>query len=325
LLTACAPATRNVEHNFYTFGTYVSVTLYGVSDDENRAAIRQLDALFASVNENWYPWAPGELQRVNAAIAAGESISVSPALKSLLLAATDYEQLSDGRFNAGLGRLTELWKLHDNANLPTRLPDSERLAALLAAAPSLQSLTWDGEVLSSQNPEFMIDLGGIAKGAILRNCQRLLLAAGVENAIVNIGGDLLVMGEVDGRAARIGIRSPLQEAPVAGLDVASGEAVFTSGTYERFVEIDGKRYAHILDPATGLPVEHTVSVTVVDADPTRADAAATALLVGGTAEFDQLVDALQIEYALLIDVSGDTRLTPAMAQRLHWIEGADAQ
>ena len=242
----------------------------------------------------------------------------------LILAATHYGQLSEGRFNAGIGQLTELWQFHDISNLQTTLPDSDRLASRVQAKPSLTSLTWRGKVLSGQNNELMIDLGGIAKGAILQDCERLLRAAGVGNAIVNIGGDLLVMGDVGGRAARIGIRSPLQEAAVAGLDVASGEAVFTSGTYERFVEIDGKRYAHILDPATGLPVQHTVSVTVVHTDPLRADAAATALLVGGAAEFDTLVAALQLEFALLIDASGDTRLTPAMEQRLHWIERADA-
>ena len=99
----------------------------------------------------------------------------------------------------------------------------------------------------------------------------------------------------------------------------------TSGNYERFIEIDGKRYTHIFDPRTGYPVEHTASVTVVDTDPVLADAAATALLVGGPNEFDEIVAMMDLTYALLIDTQGDIRLTPAMAERLHWTEPRNTQ
>ncbi len=320
VLTACTPADRDHHHELYAFGTYVSVSFYSVPEAKSRAALAGLETLFGEVDDNWYPWAPGELQRINTAIAAGETIAVSKRLQSLILAATDYEQLSRGRFNAGLGRLTELWQFHDIANPPSTLPDANKLAILISAAPALQSLTWRRGELTGRNREVMIDLGGIAKGAILEDCRDLLRTIGIDNAIINIGGDLVVIGQVGGRAARIGIRSPLLDAPVAGLDIADGEAVFTSGSYERFVEIAGVRYAHILDPTTGFPVEHTVSVTVINEDPERADAAATALMVGGADEFDDLVTALRLDYALLIDAGGDTRLTPGMRERLEWID-----
>jgi thiamine biosynthesis lipoprotein len=320
VLTACAPAHRDHHHELYAFGTYVSVSFYSVSEEKNQEALAGLETLFGKVDENWYPWAPGELQRINNAIAAGETIAVSRRLQSLILAATNYEQLSRGRFNAGLGRLTELWHFHDLANPPATLPDSSELAALLRAAPSLASLTWDRGELRGNNRDLMIDLGGIAKGAILEDCEDLMRTIGIHSAIVNIGGDLVVIGQVGERAAHIGIRSPLLDTPVASLEIVDGEAVLTSGSYERFVEIAGTRYAHILDPGTGFPVEHTVSVTVVSDDPERADAAATALMVGGADEFDDLVEALQLEYALLIDAGGDTRLTPGMRERLKWLD-----
>ncbi len=318
-LAACTPADRDHHHQLYAFGTYVSVSFYSVPDEKSQEALAQLEALFDAVDDNWYPWAPGELQRINNAIAAGETIAVSRRLESLILAATDYERLSRGRFNAGLGRLTELWQFHDIANPPPKLPDANKLAALISAAPALDSLAWHRGELTGRNREVMIDLGGIAKGAVLEDCRDLLRRLGIDNAIINIGGDLVVIGQVGRRAARIGIRSPLIDAPVAGLDIADGEAIFTSGSYERFVEIAGTRYAHILDPTTGFPIEHTVSVTVVHEDPQRADAAATALMVGGADEFDDLVKALRLEYALLIGAGGDTRLTPGMRERLEWI------
>jgi thiamine biosynthesis lipoprotein len=323
LAAACAPEKRNYDHDFYTFGTLVSVAFFSISEEDDKSAVEALETLFNDVNNNWYPWAPGELQRINNAIAADGSIEVSDRLKSVILAATDYEIISRGRFNAGLGRLSELWGLHDFANPPATLPDSDELASLRSSAPGLKSLQWNRNRLTSRNTDVMIDLGGIAKGSILQDCVALLGSLGINNAIINIGGDLVVMGRVDGRTARIGIRSPSAGVAVAGLDVGDGEAVFTSGTYERFVEIDGDQYPHVLDPSTAYPVTHTSSVTVVDNDPQRADAAATALLVGGVDEFEQLVERLGVRYALLIDAGGDTRLTPAMAERLHWIDSAE--
>jgi len=320
ILGACAPADRDYHHEILAFGTYVSVTFYAVTEEESRNALTQLEALFRGVDADWYPWAPGELQRVNAAIAAGERIAVSGRLASLIRAAAAYEQQSQGQFNAGIGRLIELWGFHDMANPLTRIPHADELAALRQAAPSLRALSWQGNKLASSNRELMIDLGGIAKGAILEESQILLRAIGMDNAIVNIGGDLIVIGRAGGRAARIGIRSPLSDTPLASLDISDGEAVITSGSYERFVEIDGTRYTHILNPSSGLPVAHTVSVTVVDDDALLADAAATALMVGGAGEFDNLVEALQLEYALLIEAGGDTRLTPGMRERLQWID-----
>ena len=166
----------------------------------------------------------------------------------------------------------------------------------------------------------MLDLGGIAKGAILEDSVQILQGLEISNAIINIGGDLTVMGDVNGRPASIGIRSPAAETAIASVDIRAGETIVTSGDYERFVEIDGERYSHILNPRTGYPVEHTSAVTVIHSDAILADAAATALMVGGSAEFEQLTDALELEFALLIDTSGDLRLTPAMDLRLNWLD-----
>ena len=165
----------------------------------------------------------------------------------------------------------------------------------------------------------MIDLGGIAKGAILEDCIRVLLQQGISDAIVDIGGDLTVHGNIKGKPAHIGVRSPVADDPIASIDIVDGETIVTSGSYERYVEIAGRRYTHILDPQSGYPVDHTAAVTVVHDDPMLADAAATALMVGGAEEFDALTQALDIDFALLIDASGDLRLTQSMDERLHWL------
>ncbi len=317
--SACSPQPRDVRYEFFALGTEVSLTLYAVTPAQARTAVNVLESYYADAGRHWYPWTPGELQSINAAIASGSNISVSARLADVIRRSAEMETVSDGRFNAGLGRLTELWGFDDLSNTPGAIPARTDIAALLAQKPGTRRLLWEGNRVSSESASVKIDLGGIAKGALLDDGIALLRKQGIDNAIINLGGDLTVIGNVHQRRARVGIRSPTAGSPVAFLDAANGETIVTSGNYERFVEIDGLRYTHILDPSTGFPVTHTASVTVVHKDALLADAAATAMMVGGADEFNALCTAFGIEYALLIDSSGEVHLTEGMRARLHAI------
>lgn len=321
LLCGSCELRRDYTREFLAFGTIVTVSAYDVEKRRFDLATDQLQQRFASIDSDWYAQSPGELRMINDAIAAGNAIEVSPELKSLIETAARYESISGGRFNICLGRLSALWGFFNLPDSPATLPDDNEIRRIINSRPSTASLRWERDTLLASNANVMLDIGGIAKGAILEIAIDLLKRQQIDNAIINLGGDLTVIGSVGGRDANIGIRSPTGQAPIAGLDVASGESVLTSGNYERFVEIDGRRYAHVFNPSTGYPVDHTASVTVVHTDPVLADVSATALLVGGAIEFDALVTAFGLDFALLIDVSGDTRLTPAMRERLHWFEG----
>jgi thiamine biosynthesis lipoprotein len=317
LCIACEPASRDFQHQFYSFGTVVTIDLFDTSPAANETAISAIESRIKDIDANWYPWREGELQEINSAIARRQSIDVSPSLAELLRRAASLEERSGGRFNPALGRLVELWGFHDMTMPRTSLPDDFEIRKWLSLAASARHLEWDGDLLRSNSPRLMLDLGGIAKGAILEQLMSILEDAGVENAIIDIGGDLSVVGRVNGRSARIGIRSPRSEDVLGWLDILDGEAVMTSGDYERFFEVDGKRYQHVLDPRSGYPVEHTISATVVHIDPVLADVAATALLVAGAAEFEELCSSLGLETALIVTASGDLRLTQAMEKRLN--------
>ena len=308
------------EREFVALGTVVTVSARDVPDERFAAAATAVERHLNAAGRAWYARAPGELKQLNSALAAGRGAVVTPALRDLLARSAELEQRTRGRFNACLGRLSEAWGFYDLPASPATLPPAAHIAAILASRPSCGDLEIDAGsgAVSSPNRLVAVDVGGIAKGALLADAAKILRDHGIENAIVDLGGDLIVIGRVAGRAARIGIRAPGGGAPLAGLKAQPGEAVMTSGNYERYVTIDGERYAHILDPVTGRPVAHTASVTVVHGDPVLADAAATALLVGGPDAFDELVAALGLEYALLVAVNGDTRLTSGMAERLHW-------
>lgn len=321
LVAACAPAAPPDPEvrELAAFGTLVTLRAWNAPAARVDAALATLEADYRRLERDWYPWADGELAAINAAIARGEPAAVSAPLRALLERAAGLERRSLGLFNPALGRLTELWGFHEPGRQDWRPPAAAAIAELLAARPSAARLAWDGARLTSTTPELALDPGGIAKGALLARSAERLGAAGIDDAIIDLGGDLLVIGRAGGRAARIGIRRPGGRDALAWLEAESGEAVMTSGDYERYFEHAGRRYAHVLDPASGHPAEGTASATVVARDPLLADAAATALLVGGSARFDELVAALGLDYALIVTASGDVRLTPAMAGRLHWL------
>jgi FAD:protein FMN transferase len=326
LCLGCQPASRDFRHQYYAFGTLVSIDLYDVASRANDAAIASIEARIKYIDRNWYPWrersdeGPGELQRINAAIAAGSAIEVTPMLADLLRRATALEVESGGKFNPAIGHLTELWGFNDMASPRAAPPDEADVRNWLSASVSSTSLEWDGNRLRSNSRNLLLDLGGIAKGSILEQFRQILQDAGIENAIVDLGGDLTVLGNVAGRAARIGIRSPRSGGILAWLEVADGETVVTSGDYERYFEYQGRRYQHVLDPRTGHPVRQAISATVVDKDAVLADAAATALLVAGPGEFEQLCASLGLVDAMLVGASGDLRLTRGMEKRLNWNE-----
>ena len=318
LCFGCDSESKDFQHQFYAFGTLVTIDFFDVSHNSNAAAIAAIEERIRIIDTNWYPWRKGELQQINAAIARRQSIEVSPLLADLLRRGASLEQKSGGRFNPAIGRLTELWGFHDVTMLRTSPPDDLEVRKWLSLSVSSLSLEWDGNLLRSKSPRVMLDLGGIAKGSILEQFVSILREAQVENAIIDIGGDLTVMGQVKGRSARIGIRSPRSEDVLGWLELLDGETVMTSGDYERFFEHDGKRYQHVLDPRTGYPASQAISASVVHKDPVLADAAATALVVAGPAEFDELCGLLDLEEALIVSASGDLRLTRAMEKRLNW-------
>jgi thiamine biosynthesis lipoprotein len=86
---------------------------------------------------------------------------------------------------------------------------------------------------------------------------------GINNALINIGGNVIALGNKAGRKWKVGIQHPRQAGPLATVELADGEAIGTSGDYQRYFEIDGKRYPHLLDPRIGYPANHTQSVTIL--------------------------------------------------------------
>ena len=319
VLTAggCKQPRPEIHEKLYVFGTIVEVTIRDADKAAARAALKAIAEDFRHMHKDWHAWKPGELSNLNKAIAAGKSMRVSDFLLPLLRQAVRYERESDGLFNAAIGGLVADWGFHDDTLPKGRAPPYEAIRAWVAAGPGVSDLEFDGHVVSSRNRGVQLDFGGFAKGEALDRAARKLEDYGIRNAVLNAGGDLNVIGVHSDRLWRAGIRHPKNWGVIATLELQPGEVLYTSGNYERFLEHEGVRYSHIIDPRTGWPVKHIVSASVLGRNGADADAAATALSVAGPKDWFRIARRMGVKYAMLVDDQGRIYLNPAMKARIH--------
>lgn len=316
LLTACTEAPLQ-EAEFYVFGTLVQVSLSDADPALAGLAFAHLQERFQAMHRDWHAWEPGKLTTINERFALGQAAQADAELVKLVELSQQAEALSGGRFNAAIGRLIGLWGFHtSDYPITGPLPSPGAIGELVAQHPSSLDIEIRGNQLFSRNPAVQLDFGGIAKGFAVDIACEELSALGVRNAIVNAGGDLRAYGMHGDSPWRVAIRNPLGGV-LGGIEIREDEAVFTSGNYERFHETPAhERYAHILDPRTGWPAPQLMSATVVSKTGWKADAAATALIVGGLAEWSEVASAMGLDMVLLVDESGRIHATPAMRARL---------
>jgi thiamine biosynthesis lipoprotein len=317
-LAGCGPSTGLYHERVYVFGTLVDVSLWGVTEAQGRQAIADLDRTFQTQHVEWHAWKPGALTQLNAALARGEAGRATPHLARLIEISTRLAAQSDDLFNPALGHLIRLWGFHDD-ELPTGPPPPRaEIEARLAQRPRMADLAVEGEWVRSSNAAVMLDFGAIAKGYAVDLAIERLRALGIRNALVNAGGGMTAMGRHADRPWRVGVRHPQGRGVLAALELNDGESVHTSGNYERYSEHEGIRYGHIIDPRTGYPGREIVSATVIHPDGAVADAAATALVVAGLADWRRIAAQLGVELAMLVDESGTVHMPPAMAGRVHF-------
>ena len=310
---------------FFAFGTLIDVSLYGVEPQFAESISKEIEQDFMDMHASWHAWQPSVLSSLNEQLSAPEPTAIEPSILPLLKEAGRLSQSSSGLFNPVIGKLIALWGFHDNALPVGTLPDSTAIKELLEQAPAVTDITIGDTLISSVNPSVAYDFGGFAKGYAIDRAIDHLRKSNIQNAIINAGGDLRAIGQHGDRPWRIGIRHPRENTILASIEVSGDASVFTSGDYERFFEVDGKRYHHIIDPRTGYPASSTTSVTVIHSDAATADAAATALFVAGPDQWLSTARNMRIRYVMLIDKQGTIHINPAMQSRIHFEPGVDAQ
>jgi len=320
LLAACgrgpAPDQRLHQSQLLSLGTLVDISLWDVDEASADSAIHAIDEDLKEFGHHWHAWLPGRLHDINTALASGQSVDLNDGELKLLQQATTLAEQSGQLFNPAIGRLIALWGFHTDSPVGPP-PGPEAISKLVEQHPSMADLRFADHSLSSVNPTVQLDVGAFAKGYAVDEAIELLKQRGINNAIVNAGGDLRAIGSHGDRPWRIGIRHPREPGIIAAVNTSGDESVFTSGNYERFYDYDGHRYHHIIDPRSGYPSQGTLSVTVIHNNAATADAAATALMIAGPGDWTAIARRMGVDKVMLIDDQMTVYLTPAMLQRVE--------
>lgn len=310
------------EQQAFVFGTRVEVIVVDPDPEQGRKAIAAVLREFDRMHRAYHAWQPSELTAVNDTIAAGRTQTVTPELAEFMREAQALSARGDHLFDPGIGALIKLWGFHAE-EFVARLPDPQALAAWQQQQPSVADLVIDGTTVSSRKRALALDFGGYLKGVALDRAAAILRSQGINNALINIGGNVMALGSKDGRKWRVGIQHPRQPGPLATVMLDDGEAIGTSGDYQRYFELDGRRYSHLIDPRSARPVDHTQAVTVLIPAGAQAgtlsDASSKPIFIAGPDGWREMARKMGSELVLRVDRDQHIEVTAALHKRLEYI------
>jgi thiamine biosynthesis lipoprotein len=295
-------------------GTVMAITVIG---GEEAPALAAMDAALdemqrlEAVLSEWRP--DSEISRINAA--AGEHpVQVGKHTLTVIRAGLDIARWSGGAFDVTWAALRGMYLFQPGQE---RVPDMAELRARLPLIDYRKVRVDEraGTVMLAKKG-MALGMGGIAKGYALDRAGAVLKAAGIENFMIFGGGQIQVSGTRSGRPWRVGIQHPRKDDYFAFVEATSG-SIATAGDYEHSFIKDGRRWHHIIDTRTGLPVEHTAAVTVVAESGLAADAVDTAIFVMGAERALRILDKAPFRSDVVI-VDKDLRLhsNAGMRERL---------
>ncbi|HUH13024.1 MAG TPA: FAD:protein FMN transferase [Longimicrobiales bacterium] len=300
-------------------GTFLEVRVWHADETRARTALDAAHGEVLRVDSLMSTYRPAsELSRANRAAGTGRSTPLSPATAEVLAAALGYARLSDGALDVTVGPLVDVWGFYgEEGRLPPRpvLDSARALTGWRRLA-----LSDSGDSVRLPRAGMRLDFGAIAKGYAVDRAVAALRVAGAERAMVDLGGNVGVLGAAPaGGAWRVGLRDPRNPSEALAVVAMEDGAVATSGDYERFFVADGVRYAHIVDPRTGVPVRGTASVSVLAASALASDALSTALYVLGPAEGACLAAAQGVEALWIRDPGPARRGGPPAIEPRHLV------
>ncbi|USD64697.1 FAD:protein FMN transferase [Vibrio sp. SCSIO 43136] len=283
VLAACSKAPEQVHLSGPTMGTTYNIKYLTTDTSPASADIQvEVDKLLEQVNDQMSTYRPdSELSRFNQS-RQSQAFEVSKETALVVNEAIRLNQVTLGALDVTVGPLVNLWGFGPEAR-PDEVPSDEELAARKAMT-GISHLSVEGNTLSKTLPELYVDLSTIAKGWGVDVVADYLESLGVNNYMVEIGGEIRLKG-VNGKQSpwRIAIEKPsVEERAIQEIIEPGDMAIATSGDYRNYFERDGVRYSHIINPQTGKPINHkVVSVTVIDPSCMTADGLATGLMVLG--------------------------------------------
>lgn len=301
-LTGCQRNAAETTKTGFYLNTIVSITLYDRSGedplfDEAMSLIGEYDSLLSKTAEG------SDIYRINHA--DGSPVEVDARTAELLSIALSYASLSDGLVDPTIGTLSDLWSFGDTNEgiVPSREDIEEALSHI-----DYTKVKLSGNTVTLLDPKVRLDLGFIAKGYIADKLKEFLTKNGVENGIINLGGNVLTIGtKPDGSDYYIGVQKPFAETGTALTTLTVRDrSLVSSGNYERYFEKDGILYHHILSTRDGYPVNSGLNgVTIISENSVDGDALSTLCFILGYEKGRKLIDSLPDTEAVFISDAGE--------------------
>ena len=289
ILCSCKNTTP-LSNKEFCLDTIVQITLYDSSSKNilNNCfdLCKKYELVFSSNNKK------SELYQLNHSLHKLENQTISKELYQVIKQGLYYSELSKGAFDITIGSISSLWDFKNNT-----IPQDNLIKEHLQDV-SYKNIVLEKNHLRFLNEQTMIDLGAIAKGYIADQIKDYLLKKNVSSALINLGGNILCVGQKQQKSFLIGVTNP-QETNDSILSLNINDlSVVTSGTYQRYIETDSKKYHHILDPSTGYSYENGLSaVTIISKSSIQGDALSTVCFSLGKEKGMKLLNSLK-------DVSG---------------------
>jgi thiamine biosynthesis lipoprotein len=313
------PAARLVSESRLSMGSTLVLTAWTLDEPAAKTAFNDVFAEFTRLEQLMSTWIPGsDVSRINRE-AGVRPVDVSTEVRDVLKTARQISEWTGGKFDVTFGALTGLWKFdHDQDNVIPDLREVRRRVALIDYR-AIQIDEASGTVFLPRKG-MSIHLGGIGKGYAIDRGAAILRGRGVRNFMIQSGGDMYVAGHKDGRPWLLAIQDPRGAPNAAFAELALSDGTFsTSGDYERYFLKNGRRYHHILDPATGEPAGGTRSVTIVSNLAVFADGLSTGVFVMGPDAGMDLIERLPDVEGVIVPDTGEVRISSGLKGRLQLV------
>lgn len=290
------------ERTFFTMGSKLEIKLYTKNEEQfnkitNRSIERaeEINLLFSNYIDT------SVLAKVNKE-AGKKTVEVPDEFIRLTQMSIDYSKETFGAFDITVGNLFELWKSKGKQDL---LPNEEEIKNSLECI-GFDKIQIDGNKISFKSDCLTLDFGAIGKGYVVDEIFKIAKEAGVSKGLINFGGNIYSLSTPDGKKYwEVGIRRPKTENEILAKVKLKDLGAATSGDYEKYFEVDGVKYSHILDPNTGYPVKDISSVTVISKSATESDVYSTAISVLGFEGFQKLKKKDELGLLFITKESGE--------------------
>lgn len=319
--TGCGNRAVTMQKADTAMGTIISQTLYVEEEAAGEKVTGEIISAIDDLEQELLSWRldSSEIYRINESAGTSEGMQISEELAGIMEACLKVSVASEGAFDVTIGDVVRLWDIDSWATAESsegfRVPaEADIMGALEISGYEKINLTENRIILP---PKMQLDMGAVGKGIALDVVGEILKEhSEVSGAIISVGGSVLTYGsKPDGGTWNVGIVNPSEPSGNIGFLQLTGEwCVSTSGDYERYVEVNGERYHHIIDPATGRPSASGVrSVTILIKDGLYSDALSTACFILGEEKGMALAEEFGAE-ALFISENGEISMTEGMEE-----------